>query len=80
MSVDTLCAIEIKYSLDVTDCLTQMLLEWRKQFIHSWNDLVKALRTEFVGEMRRADEIEKQYCPESGGQITGLATGEVCRN
>ena len=61
IKIGTLQCIEQNWCTDVTRCLVELLIVWLKGN-PSWKDIVKALRSNAMGEQSLADGIEGNYC------------------
>ena len=63
MSVGTLDAIKEQYN-DPSHCLREALKTWLKTCPShpTWNNIIDALRSSTVGEVRLAAELEQKYC------------------
>ena len=69
----TLDSIRIKYHVDPSDCLREML-KTRLKFENKlmWREIIRALRKPTVGESKLADQLEGVYDP----QEPSIAEGE----
>ena len=69
----TLDSIRIKYHLDPSDCLREML-KTRLKIEHPlmWREIIRALRKPTVGESKLADQLEGVYDPQepSSAEVT----------
>ena len=65
VSVDTLDAIKEKNPNNPSSCLRETLKTWLKEFPQSptWNNIIDALRSNVVGEVRLAAHLEQTHCP-----------------
>ena len=63
MSVGTLDAIKEQYD-DLSHCLRETLKTWLKTCPSppTWNNIIDALRSSTVGEVRLAEDLEQKYC------------------
>ena len=57
----TLDSIELRHS-DPADQLERVLLEWFKKGSATWRQLVEALWSTPVGEVKLARDLEEKYC------------------
>ena len=71
MSVGTLDAIKKQYD-DPSHCLKETLKTWPKTCpsLPTWKNIVDALRSSTVGEVRLAADLEQKYC---STQVTSVA-------
>ena len=71
LPVGTLNAIRTQFT-DLTDCVTEMCTKWL-QGTHpspTWNDLIKAVESPFVGENCLAQKLRNTYCQGIKADIT----------
>lgn len=77
LPVGTLDAIRTQFT-DLTDCVTEMCSKWLKGTHPSptWDDLIKAVESPFVGEICLAQKLRKTYCQEQEGIKTDTSLGQ----
>ena len=71
LPVGTLNAIRTQFT-DLTDCVTEMCTKWL-QGTHpspTWDDLIKAVESPFVGENCLAQKLRNTYCQGIKADIT----------
>ena len=63
VSLDRLDAIKEQYS-NLSDCLRETLKIWLKTYPShpTWSNIVDALRSNTVGEIKLASDLERKYC------------------
>ena len=77
LPVGTLDAIRTQFT-DLTDCVTEMCSKWLKGTHPSptWDDLIKAVESPFVGEKSLAQKLRKSYCRGGEENKTDTSLGQ----
>ena len=77
LPVGTLDAIRTQFT-DLTDCVTEMCSKWLKGTHPSptWDDLIKAVESPFVGEICLAQKLRKTYCQGWEENKTDISLGQ----